>query len=309
MPIATCRKTVRCIHTVTLAELSPSRSCGCPRSCGRGGSSGATAAIAAVVIILIIIIIIAAVGGGYGWNRVRRDVQLAQLANAPIAPNQYMCQGGGDILWSADLFNKLAGLAPATQKAGWKGIMFDFEYHDGTFDAKAFNAMTKAYKDLHLIVSVTTLQMGPACHPSVRVCGAGAPEIAVDMTGIDWSTIDFLVPQLYYEPPSPNYGFTQTETDAVSANPAWMKSTAAGGTCPDPCTMNITSMVEWWGKTGNITNGHNVTLKSPGYNKIAWGLWKDDIDTFKKTFPKAPQVFPYPPPSCSMIQTNIPHPA
>jgi hypothetical protein len=84
-------------YDVDLAELSPPRSCGCSRSCGRGGSSGATAAIAAVVIILIIIIIIAAVGGGYGWNRVRRDVQLAQTVHRNVCP--------GDMKPSNDPFN------------------------------------------------------------------------------------------------------------------------------------------------------------------------------------------------------------
>ena len=55
--------------------------------------------------------------------------------------------------------------------------------------------------------------------------------------------------------------------------------------------MNLTDMVKWWGQTGEIMNGHNVKMISPGYKKIAWALWcQHDLDWFQKTYKGKPEL-------------------
>ena len=51
-------------------------------------------------------------------------------------------------------------------------------------------------------------------------------------------------------------------------------------------------MVAFWGQPGKkITNGHNVTLISPGYTKIAWALWgQHDLNWFRTKYKGKPEL-------------------
>ena len=59
-----------------------SDSCDCRAD--RGSRGGTLAALCLFIILLIIVV--AGVGGGYGWDRVRRDIQLAQACPPGFVP-------------------------------------------------------------------------------------------------------------------------------------------------------------------------------------------------------------------------------
>lgn len=312
-----------------------------------------------IMMVVILILVIAGIGGGYGWNRVRREVQLIRKTRAQaqtplpkdgiygifvtssaqdvedkkyeetdqiLGPTKnlyyismdrdlywgpcpkyssvykgslfYKSKSVGDYdsMWQNSDFDTMKGLAQATADHNWTGVMFYIKYVSKDFNADTFNAMTKAYHDLGLIVSITWPAWGPSCFTE-----DGYPVEDLDLTGINWDYVDFISPQLYYTNPlTLNYGRTQADTDKDPAALSWMKTTtdacpcygSQGCCCPSPCLMNITDQVAWWGQTGPIKYRSNGgTLISPGYKKIAWALWgQNDLKWFQSSYKGKPEL-------------------
>ena len=201
------------------------------------------------------------------------------VCQQPVYEKYILTQGGGNTTWNKDIYTQLTAQASSSAlHAGWDGICYDWEYLDPSESwddhVTYFNKMTEATKNAGLLCIVTSLGMGPA-----PAWGPDPLPSAADLTGIDWSHVDYFVPQLYYKPPQQNYGFTAADTRNDPQAPLWMKKEAD--------KMNIDYMVNWWRDAG--VNGHKIEITSRGTVR-SYGDWgSGQISEFMQANASTPQ--------------------
>jgi len=141
-----------------------------------------------------------------------------------------LTQGGGDTTWGDAFYQVLEKEVPHYKPAGWDGVCWDWEKTSSDHTSAGFNSLMNATKRAGLINIVTSTAEGPYIW--------SAPN--KDATDIDWSLVDFFVPQLY----------------------------GAAGTLPDGWEQYANYWVDGAGKP----TIHNVTFAPIPMKKIMWGM-------------------------------------
>lgn len=141
-----------------------------------------------------------------------------------------LTQGGGDTSWGDSLYKILEGEIPSYKPAGWDGVCWDWEKTTSDHTSEGFNKLMNATKQAGLINIVTSTAEGPYVWASANK----------DATGIDWSLVDFFVPQLY----------------------------GAAGTLPD----GWQEYAQYWVDGAGKPTLHNVTFSPIPMSKFLWGM-------------------------------------
>lgn len=169
------------------------------------------------------------------------------IVNPPFTPKPYatimpppswgkyekkiLTQGGGGTDWGDNLYAKLKKQLPEYKKAGWDGVCWDWEKTSSDHTTDGFNDLMSAVKDAGLINIVTSTAEGP------YVWAAQSK----DATGIDWSAVDYFVPQLY-------------GADGKLSDPLWPE------------------YARYWVHGAGKPTVHNVTFSPIAVNKLLWGM-------------------------------------
>jgi hypothetical protein len=143
-----------------------------------------------------------------------------------------LTQGGGPTSWGDELYTTLVSQLQEYASSGWDGVMWDWEVTAADHTTAGFNMLMAATKEAGLINYVTTTAVGPYLWR--------APD--TDATGIDWSYVDYFVPQMY--------GADGANYDENELNQYYTYWTSGGG-----------------------VNIHGVTFASPPMSKFLWGLF------------------------------------
>jgi hypothetical protein len=144
-----------------------------------------------------------------------------------------LTQGGGPTQWGDDLYRTLASQLQEYASSGWDGVMWDWEVTASDHTTAGFNMLMAATKQAGLINYVTTTAVGPYLW--------NAPD--TDATGIDWSYVDYFVPQMY----------------------------GASGANYPPDELN--RYYTYWKNGGGISPFTGVNFVSPPMSKFLWGLF------------------------------------
>jgi len=167
------------------------------------------------------------------------DPPFTPVTNAFIPRNpmgnyeeKILTQGGGDDQWGNELYSRLASQLQEYASSGWDGVMWDWEVTAADHTTAGFNMLMAATKQAGLINYVTTTAVGPY--------EWNAPD--TDATGIDWSYVDYFVPQMY----------------------------GADGRNYPPAELN--QYYTYWTSGGGV-NIHGVNFASPPMSKFLWGLF------------------------------------
>lgn len=154
---------------------------------------------------------------------------------APPAWGDYckkiLTQGGGDTSWGDAFYKQLIGELDGYKPAGWDGVCWDWEKVSTDHTTAGFNELNKAVKDAGLINIVTSTAEGPYVWPA---------SVGLDATGIDWSLVDYFVPQIY----------------------------GADGGLPD----GWQEYAQYWVDGAGKPNVHDVTFGPIPMEKILWGM-------------------------------------
>jgi len=148
-----------------------------------------------------------------------------------------LTQGGGATQWGDSFYKSLESQLPSYAPAGWDGVCWDWETTAADHTSAGFNKLMKATKDAGLINIVTSTAEGP------YEWGAASS----DATDIDWSLVDFFVPQIY-------------GADGMLSDPNW----------PEYC--------EYWVNGAGKPNVHDVTFGAIPIEKILWGMQAGTCD-------------------------------
>jgi len=141
-----------------------------------------------------------------------------------------LTQGGGDTSWGDSFYKELEGELPGYKLAGWDGVCWDWEKTSADHTSAGFNSLMKATKAAGLINILTSTAEGPYVW--------SAPN--KDATDIDWTLVDFFVPQMY----------------------------GAAGTLPPPWE----TYAQYWVDGANKPTLHNVTFAPIPMEKFLWGM-------------------------------------
>lgn len=141
-----------------------------------------------------------------------------------------LTQGGGDTSWGNMLYKELESDLPSYKPAGFDGVCWDWEKTAADHTTDGFNTLMKATEDAGLINIVTSTAEGP------YIWSASDK----DATGIDWSVVDYFVPQLY----------------------------GASGTLPD----GWEEYARYWSDGAGKPNLHGVTFAAIPMGKVLWGM-------------------------------------
>jgi len=141
-----------------------------------------------------------------------------------------LTQGGGATGWGDSFYKQMQGYLAEYKPSGWDGVCWDWEKASSDHTSGGFNALMKATKDAGLINIVTSTAEGP------YVWTAGKK----DATDLDWSLVDFFVPQLYGA-----FGGLPTEWEDYA---------------------------RYWTEGAGKPNIHNVTFAAIPMEKILWGM-------------------------------------
>lgn len=98
-----------------------------------------------------------------------------------------LTQGGGNDFWGDSKYELLKGDLDKYKPAGWEGVCWDWEIVGNDHTSAGFNDLMRATKEAGLLNIVTTTAEGPYMWE--------APSL--DATDIDWSQVDYIVPQMY----------------------------------------------------------------------------------------------------------------
>jgi len=150
-----------------------------------------------------------------------------------------LTQGGGDTSWGKSLYTRLQDMLPSYKPAGWDGVCWDWEKAAQDHDSASFNALMKATKDAGLINIVTSTAEGPYIWSAANK----------DATDIDWTLVDYFVPQLY----------------------------GAAGTLPE----GWEDYAQYWTDGAGKPNLHNVTFAKIPMSKFLWGMPAGSCDQAK----------------------------
>jgi len=101
-----------------------------------------------------------------------------------------LTQGGGETGWGNSLYSSLATKLSEYKPAGWDGVCWDWETVGSDHTSDGLNALMRATKEAGLINILTSTAEGPYIW--------NAPN--KDATDIDWSLVDYFVPQMYGGP-------------------------------------------------------------------------------------------------------------
>lgn len=142
-----------------------------------------------------------------------------------------LTQGGGDTDWGDSFYSDLKAQIGEYKPAGWDGVCWDWEKTSADHTSAGFNDLMNATKAAGLINILTSTAEGP------YVWAAASS----DATDIDWSLIDFFVPQIY-------------GADGKLSDSNW----------PDYC--------QYWVDGAGKPNVHGVTFPSVPLEKILWGM-------------------------------------
>lgn len=136
---------------------------------------------------------------GTGWffsfpgERVRPPLtpSITSVIRPPPAFGNYskliLTQGGGNDFWGDQNYKTLAQDLDKYKPAGWDGVCWDWEITGADHTSAGFNALMRATKEQGLINIVTTTAEGPYLWEAK----------SNNATDIDWSLVDFFVPQMY----------------------------------------------------------------------------------------------------------------
>jgi len=153
---------------------------------------------------------------------------------APPAWGSYekkiLTQGGGDTSWGDMLYKELESALPSYKPAGFDGVCWDWEKTGADHTTDGFNTLMKATKDAGLLNILTSTAEGPYIWSAADN----------DATGIDWSLVDYFVPQLY----------------------------GGAGTLPD----GWEEYARYWAEGAGKPTVHNVTFAPIPMEKILWGM-------------------------------------
>lgn len=152
-----------------------------------------------------------------------------------------LTQGGGDTSWGDGFYSTLQSQLSEYVPAGWDGVCWDWEKTSQDHTSAGFNALMKATKDAGLINIVTSTAEGPYIWSAQ----------SSDATDIDWSLVDFFVPQIY----------------------------GANGKLSDP---NWPEYCQYWVDGAGKPNVHGVTFPPIPMEKILWGMPAGTCDQVEK---------------------------
>jgi hypothetical protein len=150
-----------------------------------------------------------------------------------------LTQGGGDTSWGNDLYKRLEGQLASYKPAGFDGVCWDWEKAGQDHTSDGFNSLMKATKAAGLINIVTSTAEGPYIWSASNK----------DATDIDWSLVDYFVPQLY----------------------------GAAGTLPT----GWEDYARYWTEGAGKPNLHNVTFAKIPMEKFLWGMPAGSCDQGK----------------------------
>lgn len=150
-----------------------------------------------------------------------------------------LTQGGGDTSWGDSVYKTLQDQLPHYRTDGWDGVCWDWEKVAQDHTAGGFNTLMRETKAAGLINIVTSTAEGPYIW--------AAPD--KNATSLDWSVVDYFVPQLY----------------------------GAAGTLPS----GWEEYARYWTQGAGRPNVHNVTFAAIPMEKILWGIPYDTCDQLK----------------------------
>lgn len=142
-----------------------------------------------------------------------------------------LTQGGGGSDWGDGLYSKLEAQLPEYKKAGWDGVCWDWEKISSDHTTEGFNKLMRAVQAAGLINIVTSTAEGP------YVWAAESK----DATGIDWTAVDYFVPQLY-------------AADGKLSDPLWPE------------------YARYWVNGAKGKTVHNITFSPIPMKKFLWGM-------------------------------------
>jgi len=141
-----------------------------------------------------------------------------------------LTQGGGDTGWGDSTYAELTTQLTEYKPAGWDGVCWDWEKTSADHTSAGFNALMKATKEAGLINILTSTAEGPYVWSSTNK----------DATDIDWTLIDYFVPQMY----------------------------GAAGTLP----AEWEDYARYWTSGAGVPNIHGVTFSPIPMEKFWWGM-------------------------------------
>ena len=159
-------------------------------------------------------------------------------ADAKNFKQKILTIGGGPTTWGDKLYEQVRLEVQGSRSIydEWDGICVDWEMTGADHTNNGFNAMTAAIKKAGKLMVLTTTAEGPW---KIVTPTSGKPK--GDFTTIDWSNIDYLVPQLY------------------------------GGTGAMYVSPELGKYAEWWNNP-TTPSIHGATFSKIDTNKILWGI-------------------------------------
>lgn len=144
--------------------------------------------------------------------------------------HRILTQGGGGTSWGNTVYTQQAAQLSQYKVSAWDGVCWDWESVAADHTTAGFNALMQATKSAGLLNIVTSTAEGPyEWSASSR-----------DAMGIDWTSIDYFVPQLY----------------------------GADGTLPT----GWEQYANYWVSGAGKANIHGVTFSAPPMSKVLWGV-------------------------------------
>lgn len=179
--------------------------------------------------------------------------------------HQILTQGGGDTGWGDSFYKHMESMLNNYKPFGWDGVCWDWETTSADHTSEGFNSLMKATKAAGLLNIVTSTAEGPYIWQSSNK----------DATGIDWSLVDYFVPQMY----------------------------GASGTLP----AQWKDYARYWMDGASRPNVHDVTFAAIPMEKFLWGMPAGTCDQALSEFggsgcvewAYSPAI--HPPPSLSFI--------
>lgn len=149
-------------------------------------------------------------------------------------------QGGGDTGWGNGMYTNLKAKLGDYKPAKWDGVCWDWEMVGVDHTSEGFNDLMRATQEAGLINILSSTAEGPYQW--------GAP--SKDATDIDWSLVDYFVPQMY----------------------------GAAGTLP----AEWETYAQYWVDGAGKPNLHGVTFGAIPMEKILWGMPSGQCDLATK---------------------------
>lgn len=98
-----------------------------------------------------------------------------------------LTQGGGDTGWGDSFYKRMEGMLADYKPSGWDGVCWDWETAGSDHTSAGFNSLMRATKAAGLVNILTSTAEGPYIWTAA----------SKDATDIDWSLVDYFVPQMY----------------------------------------------------------------------------------------------------------------